>query len=335
MFETDIIPVIDLGPYLAGAPGGIDRTAEELRFALTEIGFYFIVNHGVPSRQIHEVFHQVARFHAQPLEKKLEIKLDKHNVGYLPMRGDTLRTSTVEIVTKANLNEAFFVARDLPSDHPDVLADRRFRSANRWPSDLPGFRKVIVDYCHTMEELARKLVRLYARALGLPAEYFDQPFKEPQYKLRMTHYPHQADPPDDEFGIAPHTDTSFLTLLAPNDVPGLSIRTQSGKWISAPAIPDAFLVNGGQLLQRWTNDYFLATPHRAVNRSGGERYALAFFFDSNIDWPVAAVPTCITPDKPPKYPTTYYTDYMIRYQRLTYNVLSTGERRFALRFGIA
>ena len=50
---------------------------------------------------------------------------------------------------------------------------------------------------------------------------------------------------------------------------------------------------------------------------------------------MAAVPTCITPDKPPKYPTTYYTDYMIRYQRLTYNVLNTGERRFALRFGIA
>ena len=144
MFETDIIPVIDLGPYLAGAPGGIDRTAEELRFALTEIGFYFIVNHGVPSRHIHEVFHQVARFHAQPLEKKLEIKLDKHNVGYLPMRGDTLRTSTVASVTKANINEAFFVARELPSDHPDVLADRRFRSANRWPTGLPGFREPIV-----------------------------------------------------------------------------------------------------------------------------------------------------------------------------------------------
>jgi hypothetical protein len=76
-----------------------------------------------------------------------QIKLDKHNVGYLPMKGDTLRTSTVETVTKPNLNEALFVARDLPSDHPDVLADRRFRSANRWPSDLPAFREVIVDYC--------------------------------------------------------------------------------------------------------------------------------------------------------------------------------------------
>jgi isopenicillin N synthase-like dioxygenase len=320
MADTEIIPVIDLGPYLAGAPGAIDRTAGELRLALTEIGFYFIVNHGVPSGQIREVFRQVARFHAQPLEKKLEIKLDKHNVGYLPMKGDTLRTSTVETVTKPNLNEALFVARDLPIDHQDVLAGRRFRSANRRPSTLPGFRDVIVDYCDTMERLVQKMVRLYARALDLPAEYFDQPFKEPQYKLRMTHYPHQARTQDDEFGIAPHTDTSFLTLLAPSDVPGLSIRTQSGRWIGAPAIPDALVVNGGRLLQRWTNDNFLATPHRAVNRSGGERYALAFFCDTNIDWPVAAVPTRVGPDEPPKYPTTYYTDYMTWYQKRTYNV---------------
>ena len=71
----------------------INRTAEELCFALTEIGFYFIVNHGVPSGQIHAVFRQAAGFHALPLQKKLEVKLDKHNVGYLPMRGDTLRTS--------------------------------------------------------------------------------------------------------------------------------------------------------------------------------------------------------------------------------------------------
>ena len=324
MANTEIIPVIDLGPYLAGAPGAIDRTAEQLRFALTEIGFYFIVNHGMPLEQIHAAFRQAVRFHALPLHKKLEVKLDKHNVGYLPMGGDTLRTSTVATVTEANISEAFFVARDLPSDHPEVLADRRFRSANRWPIGLPGFREAIIAYCETMEQLVHKLVRLYARALRLPLEYFDQAFREPQYKLRMTHYPYRADLADDDFGIAPHTDTSFLTLLAPNDIRGLSIRTQSGKWIDAPAIPGAFVVNGGQLLQRWTNDYILATPHRAVNRSGGERYALAFFCDSNIDWPVAAVPTCVGPDKPPKYPTTYYTEYMIGYQQRTYNVFGPG-----------
>ncbi|MFI4998552.1 MAG: isopenicillin N synthase family dioxygenase [Reyranellales bacterium] len=321
MSDADVIPVVDLGPYLAGEPGAIERSAAELRVALTGIGFYFIVNHGVPQSQIRGVFEQAARFHALPLERKMEIRIDKHNVGYLPMRGDTLRTSTVQTVTKPNLNEALFVARDLPRDHPDVVADRRFRSANRWPADLPGFRQAVVDYCDGMERLVQKLVPLYALALGLPARYFDAPFRDAQYKLRMTHYPPQ-DAADDEFGIAPHTDTSFLTLLAPNDVPGLAIRTQSGKWIDAPAIPGAYVVNGGQVLQRWTNDFFLTTPHRAVNRSGGERYALAFFCDSNIDWPIAAVPTTVGPDKPPKYPTTWYTDYMIQYQKRTYDLLA-------------
>ncbi len=326
MSTAETIPVIDLGPYLAGEPGALDRTARELRFALTEIGFYFIVNHGVSAGQIREVFAQVKRFHDQPLERKLALKLDKHNTGYMPIRGNTLRTSTVQSGTKANLNEAFFVKRELPPDHPDVIADRRFRGLNRWPSGLPGFREVVIDYCNTMERLVQKMVRLYARALDLPAEYFDAPFKEPQFSLRMTHYPPQDGPVTDEFGLAPHTDTSFLTLLAPNDVPGLSIRTQSGKWIEAPAVPDAYVVNGGQMLQRWTNDAFLATPHRAINRTGGERYAIPFFCDSNIDWPVVAVPTTVGPDRPAKYPPTDYSDYMTWYQKRNYDVLNTDQQ---------
>jgi isopenicillin N synthase-like dioxygenase len=327
--DKETIPIVDLGPYFAGKPGALERTARELRVALTEIGFYFVVNHGVPESLIRGAFEQAARFHGQPLERKMEVRVDKHNVGYLPMRGDTLRTSTVQTVTKANLNEAFFMARDLADDHPDVLADRRFRSANRWPKDLPGFREAVVDYCDALERLVAKLVRLYAVALKLPAAYFDDPFREFQYKLRMTHYPYQEALADDEFGIAPHTDTSFLTLLAPNDVPGLSIRAQSGKWIDAPVVPGAFVVNGGQMLQRWTNDVFLATPHRAVNRSGGERYALAFFCDSHIDWPVASAPTTVGPDRPPKYPTTWYTDYMIQYQKRTYDLLADANRQAA------
>ena len=87
MPDSDAIPVIDLGPYLAGEVGALDRAAAELRHALTEIGFYSIVNHGVPAGLVREVYRQVARFHARPLDEKLKIKLDKHNVGYLPMKG--------------------------------------------------------------------------------------------------------------------------------------------------------------------------------------------------------------------------------------------------------
>jgi len=325
MASAATIPVIDLGPYLTGEAGALERAARQVRVALTEIGFYYIVGHGVPRSQIREMFAQVARFHAQPQERKTAIALDRHSTGYLPMKGDTLRTSTVQAVTRPNLNEALFVARDLPADHPDVRADRRFRGANRWPADLPGFRDTVVAYADTMEALVRRMMPLYARALDLPATYFDEPFRDCQYKLRLTHYPPQAADAADDFGIAPHTDTSFLTLLAPNDVPGLSIRTQDGHWIEAPAIEDAFVVNGGQFLQRWTNDHFLATPHRAINRSGAERYAVVFFCDANIDWPIAAVPTTVGPDRPPKYPTTSYTEYMTAYQQRSYDVLKAAE----------
>ena len=146
------------------------------------------------------------------MENKLALKLNHHNTGYMPMRGNTLRTSTVQAGTKPNLNEAFFIKKELPADHPDVLADRRFRGANRWPEGLPGFKEVITGYADTMERLVQKLVRIYARALDLPATYFDEPFREPQFSLRMTHYPHQDGPVSDEFGLAPHTDTSFLKI---------------------------------------------------------------------------------------------------------------------------
>jgi isopenicillin N synthase-like dioxygenase len=147
MPDANAIPVIDLGPYFAGEPGALDHAAAELRHALTEIGFYTIVNHGVPSALVHEVYRQVARFHARPLDEKLKIKLDKHNVGYLPMIGDTLRTSVVAHITKPNMSEAFFMARDLAPDHPNVVSGRRFRSANQWPGSLPGFREPLVEYC--------------------------------------------------------------------------------------------------------------------------------------------------------------------------------------------
>src|SRR6516162_4176209 len=117
-------------------------------------------------------------------------------------------------------------------------------------------------------------------------------------------------PPHTSIGPLPTSSTSCARPTTRRK----AFRTQTGDWIDVPTVPDAFIINGGQLLLRWTNDCFLATPHRAINRTGGERYALAFFCDANIDWPIAAVPTCVGPERPPRYETIFYTSYMIRYQ---------------------
>jgi len=304
------IPVLDLAPYLSGQSAARERLAKQLCHALENIGFYFIKGHGVPQSLIDAAFAATARFHAQPLDRKMKLPRNRDNVGYLPMS----RSDDPEAVIKPNVNEAFFLKRDLPADHPDVVAGKRFHGANLWPDDLPGFRETVVAYCDALEGLAKKLVPLYAVALGLPADYFGRAFAEPQYTLRMTHYPFVGVLAENEFGIAPHSDTSFLTLLAQNKVPGLSLRTRDGRWIDAPALDGHFLVNGGDMLRRWTNDRFLATPHRASNRSGKERYAIPFFFDCSIDWPMECLPTCASAEQPAKYTRFTYAEYMSAYQ---------------------
>lgn len=321
------IPVIDIADYLAGRPGALARCAAELRHAYQDIGFWFLKGHGIPQQLIDRVFAEVARFHAQPMEEKLALKIDQHNIGYLAMGAATTRHSTLNLNNKPNRNEAYFVKRDMPADHPDVLANKRFRGAVRWPRSLPGFRETIVAYCAAMERLALSILPIYATALDLPADHFEAPFRDPQYTLRMSHYPYVDRLEENEFGLAPHTDTSFMTLLAPNKIPGLALLTASERWIEAPAVEGAFLVNSGNMLRRWSNDRFRATPHRVINRSGGERYAIPFFFDCNIDHVMSCLPSCCGPDNPPKYPPTSYMDYMIWYQAQNYDHVRNAEAR--------
>jgi isopenicillin N synthase-like dioxygenase len=316
---TDAIPVLDLGPFLAGEPGALERLGAELRRAFTEVGFYFIRNHGVPQSLVDEAFAAAARFHAQPLDAKLAMPFDSNNQGYLGMRGNTSRMNAVDGIKKPNANEAVFFKRDLPADHPDVLAGKRFRGVNRWPSDLPGFRETALAYSTALEGLGKRLVPIYATALGMPADWFDDKFREPMFTLRMTHYPQQEPTaPEDEWGLAPHADTSFMTILAQNKVPGLSLRLPDGKWIDAPALEGCFLVNGGMMLRRWTNHTFLATPHRVTNRSGQERYAIPFFMDCSYDAVMAAVPSCVTAENPVRYPPFTYLDFMSEYSGANY-----------------
>jgi isopenicillin N synthase-like dioxygenase len=314
-----VIPILDVGPYLAGKPDALEEAARDLRYAFEKVGFYYMKGHGVPRDLIAAMYEQARRFHAQPLEKKLRLLIDKHNIGYMPMGGSTFRTSTVNRNTKPSVNEAFFLRRDRRPDDPDVVANKPLRGLNQWPLELPEFKETVLRYMAAMEDLGRRLVKVYAVALELPENFFDSMFQQPSVVQRLSHYPARPNFAENEFSIAPHTDSGFMTLLAPNAIPGLSIRLPDGAWFDAPALDDAYVVNGGDVLHRWTNERFLATPHRVIHSGETSRYAIPYFFDPHFDTLIECLPSCHSARSPAKFPPITYEQYAVWFALRNYD----------------
>jgi isopenicillin N synthase-like dioxygenase len=314
------IPLIDVSGFLAGKPGSAQKAAAALAWAFENVGFYYLTGHGVPRELIDAQYAEAARFHAQSMEEKLKLKVNEHTIGYMPIPEKAPPNAAAQ-GKKPSQNEAYFLRRERSADDPDVIAGRRFHVQNQWPENLPGFREQTLKYMSAMEALCRKLVRLYALALDLPADHFDASFKKPHMILRQSRYP-KIDAADDTVAsLVPHTDSGFMTLLPPNRVQGLSILLANGQWLDAPYVEDAFVVNGGDILHRWTNERFLSTPHRVRNVSGVLRYAIPFFCDPDHDTIIECLPSCQSADHPPKYPPIKFGDYALwfaaqRYQHM-------------------
>jgi isopenicillin N synthase-like dioxygenase len=319
------IPVLDIGPLLAGEPGACAALARAVARTCEDTGFLVVANHGVPQALPDRVFAVAAEFFARPEAEKLAYRIGDLNIGYLPFGGQTVRHSPVNKNTRPNFSESFYITRDRAPDHPDIVKRKRLIGLNRWPGSMPQFRAATTAYYAAMEAMTTRLVPVVAMALGLPEDYFAEAFAEPNCTIRLIHYPPQPAPGDNEFGFAPHTDNNFITFLAQSALPGLEVRTEEGEWIRPPAVPGTFVVNTGAMLARYSNDRFRATPHRVINRNDRSRYAIPFFLGPNHDSVVAPVPTCVSPDNPPKYEPTTYGDFTEHLLTLNFTHRRAGE----------
>jgi isopenicillin N synthase-like dioxygenase len=316
---TREIPVIDVAPAFRGGGPGLEAVAREVRAACQRIGFFYAAGHGVPQEVVDAAFRASREFHALTLEEKLRLRLNENNIGYLPVNQSMQRHSTVHKATRPNFNESFFISHERGPDHPEVVAGKPLRGRNQWPAGHEGMRATMVRYFKALEALGERMLPVLARSLDMPAEYFAPFFaNEAHINLRFLHYPSQETDDDEQFGQGPHTDNSFITMLAREDAPGLAVRLPSGEWLAPPVIPGTFLVNLGNLMKRWSNDRFLSTPHGVLNDSGTDRYSIAFFYSPNPDSTIECLPTCVGPDNPPRYPPAVYRDLVLEFYSANY-----------------
>ncbi|MBT3331942.1 MAG: isopenicillin N synthase family oxygenase, partial [Rhodospirillaceae bacterium] len=195
-----------------------------------------------------------------------------------------------------------------PLSYPDF-------APNLWPDGSPGLRPAMLAYYVGMERLSRMLGHAYALALDLPEDFYVERLTRHASQLRLLHYPAPtSDLAPDQLRCGVHTDLGLTTILRNEAAPGgLEVRTRNGTWIPAPAIPDTFVVNLGDLMMRWTNDRWRSTPHRvavpaAEARSRSRRLSIGFFVAPNYDVEV----TCIdTEGGEAKYPPISVRDYRV------------------------
>ncbi|KAF4189668.1 hypothetical protein CNMCM7927_007352 [Aspergillus lentulus] len=288
-----------------------------------------IINHPIPLSLQKEMFKLSKEFFALPLDEKM--KLDKsqndHNRGYEVMYGQM-----IEKDTKPDLKEGYYVAQDLPPDHPQVLSKKFAHGPNLWAESLaPHFRDTCMDYLNQVTALTEKVLQAIGVPLGYDESYFDEFCTEPMAFYKLLHYPPQ--PPDADplqRGIGAHRDFGVITLLLQGDVPGLEVwdeETQS--YYPAPPIEGAYVVNLGNLFQQWTNDEYLSNVHRVINRSDVDRYSIPFNYNGNPDFVIRCIESCRARPEDEKYAPISVDNYVRQKYKDVYGrvgIYSVAER---------
>jgi isopenicillin N synthase-like dioxygenase len=315
--STDF-PVIDLKAVSEPRASTAARRdiARQVARACEEIGFFAVTGHGVPRAVVADLIAQSYAFFDLPQAEKLLVRRPRpeQNRGYIAPGEERLARLAGD-ETPPDLKELYTIGPfDLP-DEPYFTGPAAYPSfaPNLWPSRPAGLKPALQAYWRELERVAHILCRVFAQALDLAPDFFSDKIDRHISQLRIMHYPPPQTPPlPGQLRAGAHSDLGMMTLLySDNDIGGLEVMNREGRWVPVPVIGDAFTVNLGDLMMRWTNDRWRSTPHRVVNPAEAandlsRRLSIGMFFIPNYDAVVAPIAAVAETSK---YPPITVADY--------------------------
>ena len=264
------LPDAEQSPYLT-----------ELRTTARDIGFFYLVNHGINPQLLQNVQNITHAFFALPDSEKQRVSMihSPHFRGYN-------RAGVEYTREQRDQREQFDIGAERPALplQPGDAAWKQLQGPNLWPDALPQLRPVINAWQQAMTGVALRLLRAFAKALSLPPDAFDALYgTQPNEHVKLIRYPGQAAEASQQ-GVGAHKDSGFLTFLLQDHQPGLQVEVAPDRWVDALPKPGAFVVNIGELLEIATNGYLRATVHRVVSPPAQqERVSIAFFLGAQLD----------------------------------------------------
>ncbi|MCV7175873.1 isopenicillin N synthase family dioxygenase [Mycolicibacterium sphagni] len=268
-----MLPVLDLADADRDPAGFRSR----LREAAHDIGFFYLVGHGVPDVQIDEVLRLARSFFALPLTAKNEISQLKSPQfrGYSRLGGELTNG-------KVDWREQIDIGPQRPIIE-GATGYWRLQGPNLWPSSPAGFRAAFERWHANLSQVGLRLLRHWAVSLGAAEDTFDPAFADkPATLIKVVRYPGRDDYVQ---GVGAHKDSGVLTLLLlEQGSTGLQVELADGQWLDVPPLAGAFVVNIGELFEVATGGYLRATQHRVLApRPGTDRVSIPYFVNPALD----------------------------------------------------
>ncbi|KAK3164196.1 hypothetical protein QOZ80_1AG0013990 [Eleusine coracana subsp. coracana] len=291
------LPVVDLGRLLD--PRSSEEELSNLGSACQKWGFFQLINHGVPDEVIQDAKRAIAEFFTLPLEaKKAYAQLPESGLeGY----GQAFVFSETQ---KLDWSDMLYLML-----RPTESRDMRF-----WPAQPPSFRSSLDRCSAEAAKVVSILLRFMAAYMGLEKpEQLLELFRGQPQTMKVTYYPPCVEA-DKVLGLTPHTDACGLTLLLHvNDVQGLQMRTEDGKWHSVEPLDGAFIVNIGDILEMLSNGRYRSVEHRVTVHPSRERIAAALFHQVCPNTTVGPLPELLKGSNRAHYRSASHADFMKRF----------------------
>ncbi len=278
------------------------------------LGFATITGHGVSNDIVEQLRKDAKEFFTQKLEEKMKCCLRQGygKGGYVPMG--------VESVARSTSNDDDDDGNK-PTDFVENIAFHHGASEKDIIPDYPiGIKESVQQYWKELKNLLSTIMEISSLSLGLPKDFFAPSYIDPQLALRLAYYPpqDQTKHKNNQMRYGAHTDYEGFTLLKQDDeIAGLQVFSEKeNDWIPVEIIKDSFVLNAGDLIQRWTNDHWKSNLHRVVNPpveiSHKDRLSLVFFTGPNKNTLITPLEIFVDKDKEPKYEPILAGDHLLQ-----------------------
>ncbi|CAK9136623.1 unnamed protein product [Ilex paraguariensis] len=276
------LPIVDMKNLIMGESKELEL--EKLDSICKTLGIFQVVNHGVNSLVVEKLKYEIQEFYKLPVDDKLKYKLrpgDVEGYGQTPLQSED---------HKADWGDRFYmITNPLHRRKPYLL-----------PELPPSLRDTMESYLSELQNLAMTLFGLIAEALKIDTREIEEMFVDGMQSVRMTYYP-PCPQPERVVGLTPHSDATGITiLLQVNGVEGLQVK-KGGVWIPVKFLPDAFVVNVGDILEIFSNGMYNSIEHRAMVNTVKERISMAMFFNPKFEEEVGPATSILNPQNPPLF----------------------------------